>query len=134
MSAVVLDSCAFLAYLANEPEAAVVEALLRQADEGITSLAMCAVNLGEVYYRMYRRAGHDAAARAWALAASLGIEVVSADGSLALEAAELKAVTPVAYADCFAAALARRRGAKVATRDAEFAKFGDRVDVLWLAQ
>jgi predicted nucleic acid-binding protein len=52
----------------------------------------------------------------------LPIEVVDADRTLTLAAAHLKADCPIAYADCFAAALAQVRNASLLTGDSEFRK------------
>jgi ribonuclease VapC len=41
-------------------------------------------------------------------------------------------VYPIAYADCFAAALGIRKNAKVITGDPEFRRFGERVKIEWL--
>jgi ribonuclease VapC len=57
---------------------------------------------------------------------------MNADMEITLEAAGLKSIHPVSYADCFAAALGIRKKAKIITGDPEFKLFGDKVNVEWL--
>ncbi|MFZ6006443.1 MAG: PIN domain-containing protein [Nitrospirota bacterium] len=49
-----------------------------------------------------------------------------------MEAAKLKAQHPVAYADCFAAALGIIKNATVVTGDPEFKRCGKRVKIEWV--
>jgi predicted nucleic acid-binding protein len=63
----------------------------------------------------------------------LSITIVHADADITMEAARLKGAHAVAYADCFAAALAQRKKAKVVTGDPEFKKFGAAVTIAWIA-
>ena len=93
---------------------------------------MTVVNLGEVLYRTIRNRGDEAVPDVLALIGRLPIEVVEIDVGLTVNAARFKAAHPIAYADCFAAALAAELGAKVVTGDREFEVFGDEVDVEWL--
>ncbi len=62
----------------------------------------------------------------------LPVTIVNADMEITIEAAGLKSVHLVAYADCFAAALGIRKKAKVITGDPEFKRFGEAVKVEWL--
>ena len=62
----------------------------------------------------------------------LSLEIVIADEDMTMDAARLKAKHPVAYADCFAAALGIRKKAKVVTGDPEFRKFKELVAVEWI--
>jgi predicted nucleic acid-binding protein len=62
----------------------------------------------------------------------LPISVVNADLDITLEAARLKGMYPVAYADCFAAALGIRKKAKIVTGDPEFGKFGNILSIEWI--
>jgi ribonuclease VapC len=57
---------------------------------------------------------------------------VSDDLQLVQEAAKLKASKKMAYADCFAAALARLRNVEVVTGDPEFKEVEGEVKVAWL--
>jgi ribonuclease VapC len=51
---------------------------------------------------------------------NLPVRIIDVNQSLTHEAARLKATYPISYADCFAAALARRLAATVITGDREF--------------
>jgi predicted nucleic acid-binding protein len=51
---------------------------------------------------------------------------------LVLEAMEIKALFPVALADCFVAALAKRESAPILTGDPEFKELGSLVAIEWL--
>lgn len=132
VAAYVLDSFAVFAYLANEPSAAEVRKLLEAAVASDVRLSMCVVNVGEVFYRYYREHGPAPAAQALRAVQALPVETVNAELTLTHAAAELKATHAVAYADCFAAALARRLNATLVTGDPEFRKFGKLVKVKWL--
>jgi ribonuclease VapC len=52
---------------------------------------------------------------------------------MALEAAKLKGAYPLAYAHCFAAALAIRKNAKVVTGDPDFRKLENILSVEWMS-
>ena len=52
--------------------------------------------------------------------------------ALTILAAKFKAQYPIAYADCFAAALAFQRKAVVVTGDPEFRKLSDRISIEWV--
>ena len=62
-----------------------------------------------------------------------GLEITEADKKLTLEAARLKARYPIAYADCFALALAKLKKAELITGDPEFKKAAkEKVEIQWL--
>ena len=60
------------------------------------------------------------------------IELVDADKTLTILAARFKAKYPIAYADCFAAALAFQRKAVVVTGDPEFQKLSGSISIEWI--
>src|ERR1700686_2069890 len=111
MLAKVLDSWALMAFLHDEPAAEAVEQLLLKAGEDKHKLLLCVVNWGEIYYSIARAEGEAVAEQKAADLATLAIELVplSDDLQLVREAAKLKAAKKMAYADCFAAALAKLR-------------------------
>ena len=125
---VVLDSFALLAYFQREPGAQRVMDLMRSSD----GLYMCSINLGEVFYKTVRTRGPDRARVALALVARGPIEIVDPDRDLVLAAAYLKGLHPIAYADCFAAALALRMGATLVTGDRDFERLQDELTIEWL--
>jgi predicted nucleic acid-binding protein len=118
----VLDSYALLAFLGGETGADAVEQLLEKAKKGEVILHMCVVNLGEVLYIAERERGLNEAHKVLAFVEDLPVNIVDVDRNLALAAAHIKAHTPIAYADCFAAALALAKDAELVTGDTEFRK------------
>jgi len=76
------------------------------------------INLGEVYYTIYREAGAaEAEATVAQLRPLLALDVVTAERVLA--AARIKAVHPLAYGDAFAVATAAAHKAVLLTGDPE---------------
>ena len=124
MKRYVFDSYALIAFFENEPSAEKVEALLREVCEGKALGFMSVINWGEVYYATARAYGEEMAKR---------VEIIEADQNLTLEASRLKAKYPIAYADCFALALAKLRQAELITGDPEFKKaLPEKVKIRWL--
>jgi ribonuclease VapC len=122
MATKVLDSWALMAFLQDAPAAAEVERLMLQAADEKHKLLLCVVNWGEIYYSVARAEGEAVAEQKAADLATLAIDLVPVDDDLKLarEAAKLKATKRMAYADCFAAALAKTRNAELVTGDPEF--------------
>lgn len=118
----VLDSYALIAYLEAEPGSQRVKQLLEAAKGGRCHLYMCVVNLGEVIYIAERERGLPKAQETLARIDELPIEIVNADRTLTMTAAHLKSDCPIAYADCFAAALSKMKNASLVTGDPEFRK------------
>ena len=132
----VLDSYALLAYFQDEEGADKVQTVLEMGSEGKAHLFLSVVNLGEVLYVVERERGVSRAHEILARIEEMPIEIVDVDRKMALEAAHLKARYPIAYADCFALALARIQGASLVTGDPEFRtiKPEDSQPVLWLRE
>lgn len=128
----VLDAFAVLALFRDEPGADAVEDLIRRARQGDALLAMSVVNLGEVVYRTIRKRGVEAAADALARIGELPVEAVEVDRALATDAAYLKGRHRISYADCVAAALARRLGGTLVTGDPDFRVFETLLTIEWL--
>ncbi len=131
-SAYVLDSFAMIAHLEDEPGGEKVTQVLKAALAGKTKLYMSVINVGEIFYNTCREWGRKNANEAIFMIRQLPIAIVNADMDIALEAAVLKCAHPVAYADCFAAALGVRKKAKVITGDPEFKRFGEMVNAEWI--
>jgi len=131
-SAYVLDSYALIAHFEDEAGGEQVRKVLKAAHAGKTKLYMSVINFGEVYYNTYRERGREKADETLFIIEQLPVTIVNADMEITIKAAELKSVHSVAYADCFAAALAIIKKAKVITGDPEFKRFGETVKVEWL--
>lgn len=131
-SAYVLDSYAMIAHFEDENGGGQVRKLLKSALAGKTTLYMSLINLGEIYYNTYRERGREKADEVVFMMRQLPVTIVNADMDITIAAAGLKAVHPVAYADCFAAALGIHKKAKVVTGDPEFKQFGETITVEWI--
>jgi predicted nucleic acid-binding protein len=129
-----LDSYTLLAYLGGEPGAERLQELLELSLEGRCRLCLCHINLGEVLYITERHRGLDKAQSVLALLESLPLEFLEASRDLVLDAAHIKAVYPLSYADAFVVAAARRLQAVVLTGDPEFTAVQQLVKVEWLVK
>lgn len=130
--AYVLDSFALLAHLEGEARGKKVTEMLTKAKSGKISLYISLINLGEVYYIILRERGAATAEETIMLIEQLPLKIAPADRDMVFEAAKLKAKYPIAYADCFACALAIEKNAKVITGDPEFKRLGKDISVLWI--
>jgi predicted nucleic acid-binding protein len=128
----VLDSWALLCYLEQEPGFEKLIELFEKAVESSKPLLMCIVNWGEVYYQVTRRFGDQKAQEIEQLIETFPIKLIEADKSLTREAARIKAKRKMAYADCFAVALARLKKAELYTGDPEFKAVEKEIKIVWL--
>ena len=132
MAAKVLDTWALLAFFKGEDAADTVETLIHKATDEKVRLCLCVVNWGEVYYSMWRAGGKAAADDVAADLSRMPIELVEADLHLAKQAAIYKATNKLSYADAFAAALAKIKGAELVTGDTEFKPLEKEIKINWL--
>ena len=128
----VLDSWALLCYLEQEPGYEKIIELFEKAVESSKPLLMCIVNWGEVYYQVARRFGDQKALEIEHLIQTLPITLIEANKELTREAARIKTTKKMAYADCFAVALARLKKAELYTGDPEFRVVEKDIKVVWL--
>ena len=130
--AIVLDSWAVLAYLEDEPSADSIEDIMAQAHDAGVPLFMSVINAGEVWYSVARRRSEKDADECLKDLHDLGITLMDAGWNLTRRAADFKRKGRIAYADCFAAALAKMNGAPLVTGDREFELLQDRISILWV--
>jgi predicted nucleic acid-binding protein len=116
----VLDACALLRFLMDEPGAEKVEQYLYRAEAGELSLLIHIINLGEVIYRVGKVHGWTIAERKRKEISFLPIQVVEFSDKLFWQAVEIKSQYAMSYADCFAAALTMQSNATLLTSDPEF--------------
>jgi ribonuclease VapC len=128
----ILDSFALIAYFEDEPGADKVEKVLKEEELNKCTLLMSIVNWGEVYYSLYRSKGEDKAEESLLILDQLPIRLLLVDRTQTHQAAKLKAKYPVAFADCFATALALQNQAKILTGDLDFEKLEKEIEVEWL--
>ena len=114
-SHVVLDACALIAFLNDEPGANVVATILK----AVPFVEMSAVNLLEIAYDTIRTSGDSNAGRKMLdVVRQLPIKIHwHIDGEVFQYAAHLKASFRISLADAFALALAHTLSAAVATSD-----------------
>ena len=129
---VVFDSWALIAFFGNEDAAERVTEVLREAHERNIPALMTVVNAGEVWYNIARRGTEEKADQGIRDIGNLGIQIINADWSLTRAAAQLKKRGRIAYADCFAAALAKREHASLVTGDPEFEPLENEITVIWV--
>ena len=110
----VVDSCGWLEYLADGPNAD----FFAPALEDVPRLVVPAVCVYEVFKLVYQRRGEDAALQAAALMQQG--RVVDMDTRLALSAAKLSADLGLPMAKAMVLATARAHDALVWTQDADF--------------
>ena len=130
----VLDSWPILEWMSGrQPATDYVARLLSQAERGHARLLISAINIGEVYYflRTHHSASLAAAWREASLAMPASVEVPALDDIW--QAATLKGLYPISYADAFAAALAQKHNCPLLTGDPEFRRV-ENLALDWLAR
>ena len=130
--AIVLDSWSIIAYLEDESSARNIEEIIVNAHEHRIPLMTSVVNAGEVWYIVARKTSPENADGAIRDIQRLGVDFVEADWALTKAAAAIKSKARMSYADCFAAALAKRKQAVLVTSDPEFKQVSGEVKVHWV--
>jgi len=134
MATRILDSWPLIAFFQGEPSAPEVKKILVHAETGRSHLLMTVVNWGEVYYNIMRRTSQAEAELMAREIAVMPIELVPVETDLELvrQAARYKASGKLAYADAFAAALAKLRNAELITGDPDFKAVEGEIKISWL--
>jgi predicted nucleic acid-binding protein len=129
----VLDSWAMLAFFQNEPCADLVENIINEAHAAGSDLMMSVINVGEIWYNIARTHSQKQADSIIAELRTLRIAFIDADWDLTQLAAAFKTKGKISYADCFAAAVAKKFKADLVTGDPEFKQVeSNEVKILWL--
>ncbi|MDU9050209.1 MAG: PIN domain-containing protein [Candidatus Electrothrix sp. Rat3] len=114
----VLDACALIAFLSDEPGADLVENLLENADKGTHHLVIHKINLLEIYYGVYRDDGYETADMVLRMIKKLPVQIISSlSDEVFLEAGQLKAQHKLSLADSIAVAESNIREARLVTAD-----------------
>jgi predicted nucleic acid-binding protein len=129
---IVLDASALMTLFDDRPGVEKVKEWIELADAKEIKLCMSVVNWGEVYYSIWHKYSRSSADEVAQEITRLPIEIVDANLEITKMAASLKAETRLPYADCFAVALSKLRGASLATADADFDKVCDQIVLLKL--
>jgi predicted nucleic acid-binding protein len=128
-----LDSFALLAYLNKEDGFESVRSALADAQKSTFPVLMNEINVGETYYIIDRKRGHEQAEYFLGpVLTGLPISVISNDFNAVISAAKIKARHAISFADCFAVATAQRENAVILTGDPEFKKAAKLVEIDWL--
>ena len=130
----VLDSWAILEWISGrQPASDLVGKLLSEAEEGHTRLLMSAINVGEVYYFLWKHHS-EALAESWRESSrTLPATIEAPTVEDIWNAASLKGRFPIAYADAFAAALAQKYNCPLVTGDPEL-RLVDQLELDWIGR
>jgi len=128
----VLNSCACLALLEGEPRGATVASLLREAHAAGAAVLLSTVNLTEVCYILWRRAGEGRMGQALQVLGALPMQFAPPGLPVCTAAARLKAIHSLGLGDCFAAALTLASDAALVTADPHFRQLEPDLAVIWL--
>ena len=114
----VLDACALLALLRNEPGADIVADAINAANNGEAEIIMHKANLLEVYYDLYRFLGKDKADIILSEIIKRPINInAEITEQIFTEAGRLKASYKISFADSFALAQAIVSDSELLTSD-----------------
>ena len=118
----VLDSYALIVYFKHHKGWQEVEHLLSVASQTGVQLFMSLINWGEVYYTRIVDVDKEQAEWTEKVMEQFPISVIPPDLDMTRQAALFKSLGGISYADCFAAALAKKENAILVTGDPEFKK------------
>ena len=114
----VLDASALIAFLNDEDGADKVEDVLQRAKRDNCIIYMNKLNILEIYYVVYRRAGKEIAEDVLVKMLNLPLIVIDTlNDDLFKEAGRLKATYKISLADSIALAEAKTREARILTAD-----------------
>jgi len=114
----VLDACALIALLKNEPGAEIVANVYEMATSGKVRLVMHKLNLLEIYYDQYRSFGADVADKVLDAIKKSPIKIIPAiSDAVFTEAGRLKAHHKISLADSICLALATAMNGYLLTAD-----------------
>ena len=114
----VLDACALLAFLNDEPGADVIDTLLQKAKNNECTLYMHKLNILEIYYGVLREDGHAKAEDGFAKILALPIKVIESLSDTVFKAAGKPKVSyRISVADSIALAEAKTRNVQLVTSD-----------------
>ena len=115
----------------RQPACDHVGRLLRDAQNGRVHLLMSAINVGEVYYFLWKNQ-RGTLAESWRDSSpTLPVTIEVPTLEEIWSAAALKSRFPIAYADAFAAALAQKYVSPLLTGDPEFRRV-ERLELDWI--
>ena len=132
MKRYVLDSYSLIAYAEGEKGAKDVAEIFKSALDDKAELFLSVINWGEMYYIAMREGGKERAELYKDSFARYPIIILEANKEITLQAAELKALNKISYADAFAAALAKMKKGILVTGDKEFKVLENTIKINWI--
>lgn len=132
MKTLVLDSHPLIKYFERDDGWEEIAEILQQASEGKCDLLLCVVNWGELYYITHREYGEEYAQKVLHALRQMPVDIREVNEEIALEAARLKVPGGLSYADCFAAALAKKKKCELVTGDREFKQVEGQIKIRWI--
>jgi predicted nucleic acid-binding protein len=128
-----LDSFAMVSYLNREASFQKVVDVMADAQKSKDPVFMNEVNIGEVYYILFRKRGREKAEYFLErVIPSLPLSPAPNDFDDVIEAARLKAEYPLSFADCFVVATAIKKNLSIMTGDPEFKRVEHLVSIDWM--
>lgn len=118
----VLDSYALIVFFKHDEGWQEVDQLLSAASRSEENLLMSLINWGEVYYTRIVDVNKEHAESTEKVMERFPITIIPPDLDMTRQAAIFKSSGGISYADCFAAALAKKENAILVTGDPEFKK------------
>lgn len=128
----VLDTYAVLTYLKEEPGWRQVKDLLWDAFQKKCNVYMSQVNIGELYYILYRECGAGSSDRVIAVIRHWPVKFMDVKADTAIVAGRIKAENRLSYADAYVVATALAKKAAILTGDREFKSVEDIAAINWL--
>ena len=116
----VLDTYALLNVLFKETGHERVVNYLQKAKQGSLTLLLNEINLGECFYRIWKRDGENEAKTGLVHITHLPLTFVPVDQAFILAAASWKGQYAISYADAFVVETAARNKCPILTGDPEF--------------
>ncbi len=132
MKKLVFDSYAILTYLKEEPGWQTARNFLWDAATKKNVIYINYVNLGEIYYMVYREKGVLLADEIISIIKLWPIKFIQVKEEIAVIAGRMKAENKISYADAYVVASALDKQAEIVTGDREFKEVEDIVKINWL--
>ena len=128
----VADSYCIITYFEKDKGYEKVIELFCKASNSEINLYINLINWGEVYYIILREQGFKMADLFENNFKKLPVEIESPDIALIKTASEYKAFNSLSYADCVAAATAKKYKGVLITGDKEFTQLEKEISVEWI--
>lgn len=132
MKNIVLDTWPLIAFFEEQSSAKEVEKILHASHQNGQNLILSSVNAGEVWYTVAHAHSAEDADMIIEEIHQLRIRIEPVSWDLTKTAARFKVGGGISYADCFAAALAKRRNAPLVTGDREFQQLENEIEIIWV--